>query len=329
MALSMEAERAEYEEYERPDSEEEWLELRRPWWNASLAGRLFDEHEYVTLGDAVTEFLRPEFEVIDEDRAKLFRRGLLMEPYVAAIAQEHLGKPLVDARLMYRRGCILSTPDREIVGEKRGVEIKSTRTFLRGAIKRYWWWQAQAQCWCADWDMVYIAALDASLEVTIYPVDRDEDAIRRMVDKATLLMESIDWGDVPVGVELSAGNVSAIWPKDSGSEAEVGADVVPLLAEYLEARANEKQWKERKEGLRDRCVAELGPDSTALVDDEPVFSYKASKDRDVVDYKALAADPRVAPIVSEFTTTKPGARTFRPNERSIRTMQERMGDVDF
>src|SRR5678810_286911 len=160
MARSFEASQAVFETFPIPDTEEEWKELRRPYYNASLAGCLFDEHEYVTLGDVCTEWLKPEeFDIVDEDRAKIFRRGLDMEPYIAMKAEEYLGRPLVRSQ-MYRRGVMMATPDYEHAEYQLGwgIENKSTRTFLRGAIKRYWWWQCQAQMWCADWDHVHVFA---------------------------------------------------------------------------------------------------------------------------------------------------------------------------
>jgi hypothetical protein len=334
LARSLEAEQAAFEVIPLPPTEAEWLAIRKPFFNASLAGCLFDEHEYVTLGDVCTEWLKPaEFDIVDEDRAKLFRRGLQMEPYISNVAEEMLGVKLSQAP-MYRRGVMLATPDRIVengdltVNETWGVEIKSTRMFLRGQIKRSWWWQCQAQMWCADWERVVVAALDASLEVAIFEVWRDEDAIRQMMLRAEALVETLEWGELPAGVELSAQNVTYLWPKDTGAEHEVGADLVGPLAEYLEARKNEKRWGEIKEKARDRCVAELGPDSTATIDGIGVFTYKASKDREVVDTKTMIAEnPEIA---AKYTSTKAGPRTFRPNEKGIGMMSRRMsGDEEF
>ncbi len=332
MARSLEAEQATFEVIPLPPTEAEWLAIRRPYFNASLAGTLFDEHEYVTLGDVCTEWLKPnEFDIVDEDRAKLFRRGLEMEPFIAAKAAEYLGVDLVKA-MMYRRGCMLATPDyceaKHWPDLTWGLEVKSTTMRLRGQIKRYWWWQCQAQMWCADWERVVIAALDGTLEIHYFEVWRDEDAIRQMMQRAEALVETLEWGELPAGVELSAQNVTYLWPKDTGAEHEVGADLVGPLAEYLEARKNEKAWEQIKLKARDRCVQELGPDSIATIDDVPVFSYKASKDREVVDTKTMIAEnPEIA---AKYTSTKAGPRTFRPNERGIGMMQRRMdGSEEF
>ena len=344
MARSFEASQAEFESFPIPPTEEEWKALRAPFYNASLAGCLIEnpnsktgcEHEYVTLGDVCTEWLKPEeFDIVDEDRAKIFRRGIDMEPYIAMKAEEHLGVPLRRS-LMYRRGVMMATPDYEPhydaadfdLPPSWGVELKSTRTYLRGSIKRYWWWQCQGQCWSADWEMVHLFALDATLEVQHYEVWRDDDAIRLMMERATALVETLEWGELPAGVQLSAQNVSHMWPKDSGEAAEVGGDIVPLLAEYLEAHANYKGWEAEKSRLRDRCVAELGPDSVATVDGVPVFTYQASKDVEKVNWKRMIEEN--PDLAKRYTETKSGPRTFRPDKRGIATMTRRMdGSEEF
>jgi len=330
VARSFEASQAEFESFPIPPTEEEWKALRAPYYNASLAGCLFDEHEYVTLGDVCTEWLKPEeFDIVDEDRAKIFRRGLDMEPYIAMKAEEHLGRPLVRSQ-MYRRGVMMATPDYEPAEYQLGwgIEIKSTRTFLRGAIKRYWWWQCQAQMWCADWERVHVFALDSTLEVHPFEVWRDEDAIRQMMQRAEALVECLEWGELPPGVQLSAENVTHMWPKDSGEEVEVGGDVVPLLAEYLEAHANYKGWEAEKKRLRDRCVAELGPDSVATVDGVALFTYQASKDVERVNWKRMIEEN--PDLAKKYSETKSGPRTFRPNKHGIATMSRRMdGSEEF
>lgn len=328
MALTFEASQAEFEEIQIPPTEEAWLEARKPWWNASLAACLFDEHPYVTMGDACTEKLRSDFKIVDEDTAKLYARGIAMEPYIAFRAAEDWGWDLGRPAFLPRRGAMLCTPDYVFMDKRpEGVEVKSTRQYVRGVIPRYWWWQGQAQMWCSDWERVHFAVLDASLEVQVLTIDRDDDAIHRMMERAEAAIECLSWGEMPPGVELSAENVTALWPKDSGETAELGADMLPSLQEYLDARANEKAWKEVKERARDRCVQELGPDSVARIDNTDVFTYKASKDRLVVDWDAVRAE---APdLVEKHTTTKAGPRTFLVKDRGVAALSGGNRDEDW
>lgn len=337
MARSFEADRAEVEDIPIPELEQDWLEARRPWWNASLAACLIPddesrtgcEHPYVSLGDAVTEKLRPGEDVVDEDRQKLYRRGLAMEPYIAGIVQEltDYGR-LVRPQIMIRRGPLLATPD--YLSDDRddvGIEIKSTRKRLTPVVPRYWWWQAQAQMWCFDWERVAIGALDSTLEVTLFEIPRDDDAILRIVREADRMLEALAWGDVPPGVALSSQNVGALWPKDDGEAAELPPEAAKLAAEYLEARDAVKAWEDVKKARRDRLAQMIGPRALGAVGGVQVASFRAAKDTEVFDAKGFLAKHRDL-VPEEFLSMKPGSRRFLPNEKGLDALRSLTGDDD-
>lgn len=337
MARSLEAQEAEFELIEIPPDEQEWLELRRPHWNASLAGCLVpDEHSktgckhpYVTLGDALTEKLRDDFEVVDEDRARLFKRGLDMEPHIAAMVGEMTGLVLSRPTHMARRGPVLCTPDyygvRRSSEEQIGVEIKSTRQYLGPVIPDYWRLQCQLQMWCMDWGEVVLGALDSTLDVTLYEIPRDDDVINSLVSKAQFYLDCLSLGEIPPGVTLSAGNVSTLWPRDTGATVELPAETLSALNDYLIARAEEKEARLRKEAARDEVVTLLGGDSIAAIEGVEVATFKAAKDREVFDYKRLARErPDWA---AEYTDTKPGVRSFHIKERGVTGLINMLGGV--
>lgn len=339
MARSLEAQEAEFELIPVPPLEEDWLELRRDvrWWNASLAGCLVPDsesktgckHPWVTVGDACTEKLRPDFEVAyDEDRQRLFKRGNDMEPYVAAMAAEMTGLKLVKADRMSRRGPILSTPD--FLAQDRddvGVEVKTRgREFLGPVCPAYWHLQGQLQCWTEDWERVWIAALDATLEVTLYEVMRDDDLIRSLVSRAQFYLDCLSIGEVPPGVRLSAGNVSTLWPRSEETTADLPAEMLGPLNDYLIARAEEKDAKARKEAARDEIVTLMGANAIAAIGQVEVATFRAAKDRQVFDYKRLAREhPDWA---EQYTDTKPGVRSFNIKDKGVTAMINALGGVN-
>lgn len=338
MARSMEAQEAEFELIEIPSDEQAWLELRRPWWNASLAACLVpDEHSktgckhpYVTLGDACTEKLRADFEVIDEDRARLFKRGLDMEPHIAAMVGEMTGLVLSRPTHMARRGPVLCTPDYyglpRSEAEQIGVEIKSTRQYLGPVIPDYWRLQCQLQMWCMDWGQVTVGALDATLDVTLYEVMRDDDLIRSLVSRAQFYLDCLSIGEVPPGVRLSAGNVSTLWPRSEETTADLPAEMLGPLNDYLIARAEEKEAKARKEAARDEIVTLMGSNALAAIGQVEVATFRAAKDRRVFDYKRLAREhPDWA---EQYTDTKPGVRSFNIKDRGVTAMINALGGVN-
>jgi len=328
MTRTLESQRADFETYPLPPLEEDWLELRKPWWNASLAACVFGEHEYVSLGDACTEKLRSDFKVLDEDTLKMFARGLNLEPYVASEVEAMTGLRLRRPSVLYRRGQIMATLDYE-VDDDRHVEIKTTTKNLSGLVPRYWYWQAQAQMWCRDTITTYIGALEGPrLSVSLFEVDRDDDAISALCERVDTLMAAIAFGDLPPGVELSAENVQVLYPRDSGSSVELPPEAAEAVARYKDARRREKEAKEEKEEARDLVVTRLGPHALATVDGEQVASFRTTKDREVVDWKRLAAEHPA--LVAEYTGLQPGFRRFVIRDRAVdRLLTERSTHDDF
>lgn len=320
MARSMEATAAEFETYPMPPTEEEWLELRKPWWNASLAACVFGEHEYVSLGDACTEKLRSDFKVIDEDTARMFRRGVDLEPYVAQEVHNMTGLTLARPGVLYRRGRLMTTLDFE-VDDWRHVEIKTTTKFLGGVLPRYWYWQAQAQMWCRDTETTIFGVLEGPrLEVSIFEVDRDDDAIVRLIGRVDSLMAAIDFGELPPGVELSAENVTVLYPRDSGTTVDLPDEVVQDVAAYEEARTQEASWKEEKMRLRDRVVTRMGPASFAAISGVQVASYKASRDQEVFDEDRFRQEH--PEMYAQYLETKPGSRRFVIRPKALTQLAE-------
>lgn len=326
MALTLEAERAEFERTPIPPTEAEWLEARRPWWGASIVACLFGEHEHITLGDACTEKIAGRGEAT-QDEQRLFDRGHRWEPYLRDQIRDDTGLKLVDPTMLVRRGPIMATPDADVLDrEDVCVELKTAREFLGPVVKRQWWWQAQALNWCLDTERCLVAALDSSLEVVYFEVERDDDAIQMAVNKAQSVLDVISWGEMPSWVDLSADNVKRLHPRDSGESVELPPEIAKIVVEYEEARKNEKAWEQVKLGLRDRVVQLIGADALATVGGEQVASYRTAKDRTKIDFKQLALDH--PDWVEPYTTTVPGTRTFRPSVKGALRALEGMSDDD-
>jgi putative phage-type endonuclease len=146
----------------RPPDTADWLEARRPYFNASAAAALFHEHPFLTLAGVVHSKLEPG--VGDVENAAM-RRGRHLEAAIASWWSEEHGLALYEPDVMYAAGPLLATLDRRIVGtDTDALEIKTTAKYVTGP-ERYWWWQVQAQMYCADLHRVHVAVLDASMSL--------------------------------------------------------------------------------------------------------------------------------------------------------------------
>ena len=100
-----------------------------------------------------------------------------LEPAIANWWSDDHGLAVVEPDVLYVRGSIMATLDRRIVGnDTDAVEVKSTAKYVSRP-ERYWWWQCQAQCYAADLERVHLAVLDASMSLSNYVVERDDEAI--------------------------------------------------------------------------------------------------------------------------------------------------------
>lgn len=129
--------------------------------------------------------------VEEEDPDAAFRKSLghRIEALIAELYRERKPCELQECGSVVHpvetwAGC---TPDRKIVGQRRGIEIKNVGMRVIGhwannAPPDYVTCQAQWQCWIMDWEAIDIAALLGGRDFVIHEVLRDDELIRMMVD---------------------------------------------------------------------------------------------------------------------------------------------------
>lgn len=287
----------------------EWHEVRRLTWNASLAACLFNEHPYVTLADACVAKLSGHI----EPETSAMVRGTKMEPYVADWLSDLLSVELLVPDVMFGRGHLVANPDRQVRDRPDLlVEIKTTEQYLREAPLRYWWYQAHAQLACdPDAQTVIIAALDASLQLRMFEVERDEEMIEKILKRAASVTLCIKFGEMPPNLTLSAENVRTLWPRHLDTKVEMATkDAIPLdhVREYLVAGAMEAEGKARKKAARDALVTALGPNAVGQVGGVDLVTYKASRDSDRFDVRSFADEH--PDLYAAYIRKSPGGRRF-------------------
>ena len=125
------------------------------------------------------------------------RRGQHLEPAIAEWWSDEHGIALYEPDVLYVRG----DGWRRSTGASSATTPKPSRSRRRPSYvnrpERYWWWQCQAQMYCADLERVHLAVLDASMRLATYVVERDEEAIDRLVERADEVMAYVDVGEWP------------------------------------------------------------------------------------------------------------------------------------
>jgi len=259
-----------------PPDLDDWLDLRAPYYNVSMAAALFGEHPYESLGDVCVQKLTGKR--VEENDA--MRRGTAMEPYIREIASDILSRKLQLPSLLYGYGPLLATLDAVDPDDPEiHVEVKSTTDWIGADTPRYWYWQAIGQMGCYGSRTTIIAYLDGRLEVGFLEVEFNQRDWERLVERATDVMACITLGEVPGGVDLSARNVTDLHPTDDGEAVSLPDDAhtLEVILAYQEAAEQAAIADEQKSLARDQLVRWLGRHSVGIAAGMELYSFKQPK----------------------------------------------------
>ncbi|HVE28356.1 MAG TPA: YqaJ viral recombinase family protein [Sporichthya sp.] len=304
-----------------PPDVEDWLDLRSPYFNASLTGALFGVHPFETLGDVCAQKLTGHR--TEENDA--MRRGTRMEPYIMDVASDMLSKQFVKPLVLHGYGCMLATLDGvEIDNPDQHLEVKSTTDWVGAEVPRYWWYQAQSQMGCYGSRETIFAYLDGRLEVQIAYVEFDEREFERIMNRAEDVMAALHIGEVPGGIDLSADNIAMIHPVDDGQAVALPDDAhaMEVLLAYQEASEQMKQAEAAKREARDQLVRWLGSHSVGMAGGLEVVSFKAPKPSRGVNVKRLLADH--PELVETYTEDIPNSRRIHITKRNVIKVSEKV-----
>lgn len=302
-----------------PPDVEDWLDLRSPYFNASLTGALFGVHPHETLGDVCAQKLTGHR---TEENAAM-RRGNRMERYIIDEANDMLSKRFVKPTVLHGYGCMLATLDGvEEDNPEQHLEAKSTNEYVGADIPRHWWYQAQSQMGCYGSRETIFAYFDRQMEVSIAYVEFDERAFERIMNRAEEVMAALSLGEVPGGIDLSADNIAMIHPVDDGEAVALPDDAhaMEVLLAYQEASEQMKQAEAAKREARDQLVRWLGSHSVGMAGGLEVVSFKAPKPSRGVNVKRLLADH--PELVETYTELVPNSRRIYITKRNVIKVSE-------
>lgn len=290
----------------KPESREDWLAVRRPYFNASSASVLWDRHPFLTAADYAVEKLTGRA----QGETRSMRRGRYLEAAIADWWQREYGAFLWVPEALYVADPIMATLDGLTTNADVIVEIKTANGYVKEP-EQYWLDQVQAQMLCGGIDHAVIVWLDSSMDMQVAEVDADEAFQAELLRRAERFMAAIELGIVPDWIvpELTAGHVAAIYP-DAEGEVELDADTVELIGKYRELRAGRDESERLMDSLKNVIVRKLGEHAVGTFDGAPVVTYKSVKDSETVDVKRMRKD--WPDIVEQYVSTKPGGRRFLP-----------------
>jgi putative phage-type endonuclease len=259
---------------------------------------------------------------------RLMSWGLRLEQVIAEAYAEETGRRVRRVRrlLQHRQHpWMLASLDRVAVGERRLVEIKTSRFANEhwgepgsDEVPDHVRVQVEHQMAVTDYPLADVVVLFAGSDLRVYTVERDaelqvdlvnlEARFWRAVEVHSLPADWAELGERPV--PLRAGEIEA--------DEELTAYALRYRAAAADLKAMEEEADEAKRLIRERLA-----DVTAARGDGFRISYKPQVDRRLVGWEQIAAayrarleqlgaDPGELDTLHDlFTTTAPGIRPLR------------------
>jgi putative phage-type endonuclease len=177
-----------------------------------------------------------------------------------------------------------------------------------------------AQCmWylaIAGLDWCDVAVLIGGQQYHLRRVERDEATIRGMIEQAEAFWRRHVLAGVPPEPRTGA-EAAKLFARDNGDLREICGDG-DLLETYNALRAARAGLADAEldvDQLADKVKLAIGPAAGLALDGKPIVTWKAAKDTQATDWKAVAAALNAPPeIVAAHTITKPGSRRFIVNK---------------
>lgn len=275
----------------------EWLQLRhkhegRTIVGASEVSAVMGVNPYKNIIDLAIEKLQPP---IVREQNDAMKRGTFLEQGLLDYASDEIGSRIVTPVEMYLNGRIISTLDGVCLDPSRLFEAKTTTGWVQGdPCLPEWFWQAQAQMHCTDAQVVTFIVLDRHLRISMFDVQRDDEAITEMVAKVEAFCAAIDEERLPEEVPLSAEQVAQLHPTPDATEIELGAAGLELLQRWQSAKEMLKHYEQEEAQLKDALANLLRNHSAGTVDGHKVVTFKAQSSTRFDQKAFVEANPELA-----------------------------------
>jgi hypothetical protein len=278
----------------KPEDRDEWLALRRPFFNASYAAVLFDEHPYVTAGDVATIKLTGK----EQAQTRAMDRGRRLEDVIGKWWADENDCTVYEPNQLYVAGRVMATVDRIVdeadatyanVDPGTPVEIKTANIFAPTPLP-YWVCQCQAIMLCTGADSLALCWFDSTMDLRSTVLDADARMQGLISEGAERFMAAIDMGMVPDWVGLSYRNQLDLHPESRVPAVELdddGFNWVTALAQVKRARVAAEREEERIKAV---VAGILGEAEAATFGGKEIVRWPTVKGGRQLDAKRLAAE---------------------------------------
>jgi hypothetical protein len=224
---------------------EAWLEMRKPYANASTAAVHVREHEYESIAEWAARKITGE-EVAETPK---MRMGKMLEPALRPWYAEESGINWHLPEQAFGIGRLLANPDGEgwatLTGGVAGLEIKSTEG---GGSRKSRYWQCVAGLAATGWDVWHLVELVheyGKFNITVIEWNAEVEAdARRLLAAIDADWDWVDLGLIPEDAEITDDVAKMLTRQATEQRRELPAGTETLILTRQQLKAQVKAAEE-------------------------------------------------------------------------------------
>lgn len=277
----------------------EWLAARRKGIGGSDAAAVVGLDRYRT---PLSVYLEKRGEIVPDDLSDndAVRFGNLLEDVIADEYARRTGRTVHRVNRILQSDqhpYMLANLDRRVVGERRGLEIKTANVFAAKAedwgepgtdvVPTRYLLQVQHYMAVTGYDVFDLAVLIGGQDFRIHTIARDEALIANLIS-----IESDFWARVQDGrppAIISYEEAARVFPQHTETPILATPEIAAACARYRELKATEKDVTGELKDLQGKLAAFLGAHDTLVVAGSPALTWR-TQDATRFDSSALKAD---------------------------------------
>ena len=281
---------------------DEWLALRRTGIGGSDAGAIMGVSPYK---GAFTVWADKQGKLPPLEDNEAMRQGRDLEDYVARRFAEASGLRVRHEYSMLRsveHPCMLADIDRRIIGERAGLECKTSRDitmarYRNGDYPMEYYCQCLHYLAVTGWDCWYLAVLVYGTDLLIYKICRDEvlDDIEALIKAEEAFWDShvvLDQPPAPDALDSTAAALGSVYPYEDGTTVCADKDADQALTELAALKAQRRSLDRQITERENQIKAAMG-EAEVLAGTSVSATWRSSERTTISKTKLLKAYPNI------------------------------------
>lgn len=266
----------------------EWLEARRAGIGGSDAGAIMGVSPYKGPFSVWADKVSPEGEPPDSEA---MRQGRDLEEYVAQRFAEKTGKKVRREYGMLQsleHPHMLANLDRRIVGERAGLECKTSRDiYMRryrdGDFPMEYYCQCLHYLAVTGWDAWYLAVLVYGTDLLVFKICREEaqgDIAALVAAEERFWLDYMEGGSIPPpdALRTTGEAMGRVWSEGGGRPLDADEEAEDVIGQLIDAKARRRALDEEIRGLENAIKARM-QEAEELRSTQALVTWRPQKTR--------------------------------------------------